>query len=318
MILTLSAAILLIFSGQAFAATASPTEPINQGANGYNVYPLLSSLVVNPGSTKNVTIYLQNISHSVEQVSSEVVNFVASSSDNGQPALLLNGGSTSHGLKQFVSIANPDFTLPIGKTQSVNVTISIPKTVESGGYYAAIRFAPQSLTNNKNVNLSGGVASLILVTVPGNLNEDLSISKLGAGDANGQTHELFTSNKNIYGVVSFYNSGNVQVQPFGNFVVKSGGKNVDEVNINKNSGYILADSGRYFTSKLSGIGSFGKYTIYGSFGYGTHGQLAYASATFYVVPSWLIWAVAVIALLIIAYVILYLGYLRNRKSRRSR
>ncbi|MGH7234196.1 MAG: hypothetical protein ACREF7_02000 [Candidatus Saccharimonadales bacterium] len=298
-----SALIPLLFMTFAPVGALSSPQP---GANGYDVSPLLNSLVVNAGTTGSVTLYVQNISNAVERVSTIVNDFIESPSNNGTPELLLNGGHSSHSLKQFITVPVSNFVLNPGNEETVNVNITIPANTASGGYFAAVRFAPQSLGTAKNINLSGSVASLILVTVPGNLNENLNIAKLGAGNGDGQIHKLFTSNKDIYGVVYFNNSGNVQLQPFGNFSVRSGTRDVFNAPVNKTNGYVLPGSERYFTVKLKNVGSFGKYTLYGDFGYGSKGQLISATATFYVIPLWLMWTSLAIVLLLILLVVIYL------------
>ena len=299
-----SAALLLVSSVRALAATT----PSNPGANGYNVAPLINSLVINEGSTRTITLYIQNISHDVEQVRAIVNDFIEAPSNDGTPELLLNGASSNYSLKQFITVPNNSFTLTPGQEESVQVNITIPRNTASGGYFAAVRFSPQSLASGSNVNLSGSVASLILVTVPGNLHQVLNIASLGAGDSKGHIHRLFTSNKDIYGIVYFKNTGNVQLQPFGNFVLRSGKKDLSNIAVNKENGYILPSSVRFYTAKLNGIGSFGKYTIYGNFGFGSRGQLLAASTTFYVIPLWMLWTFLSLVAPLVLISIFYLRY----------
>jgi hypothetical protein len=305
----LSLVLLIFTSGTAFAATATPVP----GANGYNIYPLLTSDNIPAGTSKTVTITVQNASNSVEQVATIVNDFVAAPTDNGIPALLLNGGTSKYDLKQFISIPNGNFILSPRQSEAVNVVITIPANTDSGGYFGAVRFAPASLvTTKKHVNLSGGVASLIFVTVPGNLKQNLGITKMGVENSAGQMHMIFLSNKNLSGIVYFQNYGNVQVQPLGNFIVKSGKKEIDIKAINGANGLVLPASARYFTAKLHHIGSFGKFTLYGNFGYGTRGQLLYATSTFYLVPIWLLFAVPIVVLVLIALIVYRIN--RRRKS----
>lgn len=309
-LLSLSAAILLIFT----AGASADTTTNNPGANGYNVFPLINSLIVNAGTSKTVTIYVQNISHAVEQVQTIVNDFVESPKNDGTPSLLLNGGHSSYSLKQFITIPGGNFSLNPGEQKSVNVTITIPANTSSGGYFAAVRFAPQSFADNKNVNLSGSVASLILVTVPGNLRENLTIYKLGASDSAGHIHSLFTNHNEIYGTVYFDNTGNVQLQPFGYFDIHQGKHDLGNNVVNKGNGYVLPGSQRYFTVKLKGVGSFGKYTIYGNFGFGSRGQLVTATASFYVIPMWILWTFLTLVVLLVIIIVTYLRLYHRNKS----
>ena len=303
--LSIGATIILFFSGYASADSTSSQA----GVNGYNVGPLINSLVIYPGSTKLVTVYVQNTSNAIENVQTIVNNFVEAPSNDGTPELLFNNDYSKYGLKQFINVQNGNFILAPKQQEGVNVNITIPKDTESGGYFAAVRFAPQSAALGKNVNLSGSVASLMLITVPGNLHEHLNINKFGASDSSGHIHRIFTNHNSIYGYVYFNNSGNIQLQPFGAFDVHQGKNNLGNSVVNKGNGYILPGSQRYFITKLSGIGSFGRYTLYGNFGYGSRGELLSATATFYVVPIWIIWSfislVVILILIIATYLRLY-------------
>jgi hypothetical protein len=112
---------------------------------------------------------------------------------------------------------------------------------------------------------------------------------------------IFTSNKNLQGVVRVRNSGNVQEQPFGRIVLKKGDKVLGSYEINNTDprGNVLPDSIRKFSVDLKNVGSFGKYTLQGNFGYGSSGQLLSASTSFYIVPVWMI----IIVLLLLALVL---------------
>jgi hypothetical protein len=199
------------------------------------------------------------------------------------------------------------------------VTIAVPAGTAGGGYYGAIRFAPVGAPGDKNVNLSASVASLVLVTVPGNLTEKLSIAGFGVaqGKDSFDTRTIFFNNKNLKSVVRFQNSGNVQLQPFGKVQLKKGSKIIATYTVNDpaNPGNVLPDSIRRFTNNLDKVGSFGKYKIVGNFGYGSNGQLLTASATFYVIPIIVI-ILIVIVLLLILFLIFVLPRLVRAYNRR--
>jgi hypothetical protein len=67
----------------------------------------------------------------------------------------------------------------------------------------------------------------------------------------------------------------------------------------------LPDSIRRFSVPLTGLGSFGKYTIEGNFGYGSKGQLLSATTTFYIIPLYII-IIAIIIILLILFAIFVL------------
>jgi hypothetical protein len=172
-----------------------------------------------------------------------------------------------------------------GEQKSVNVNIAVPKDAAGGGYYGAVRFAPASASGANNVTLLASVGSLILVRVPGNIKDDLRLASLDVrqGDS---VRVVFTGNKGLVAAARFENKGNIQEQPFGKVLLEQGGKQIASYEINDTAprGNVLPDSIRKFTISLDKVGSFGKYTVVGNFGYGSDGKLLSGSTTFYVVP----------------------------------
>lgn len=299
--MTIALAVVLLVSVVPLPAGAASQPP---AVNGYRVSPVRTDMTVQPGASSQVTVYIQNVSSAVENLRVVVNDFQAPKDESGNPALLLNGSAApQHSLKQFISAPTDSFTLQPGQQKAINVTVKVPAGTPGGGYYGAIRFAPVGASGDKNVNLSASVASLILVTVPGNLSEQLSIAGFGVaqGDAVTSLRSLFFNNKNLQAVVRFQNSGNVQEQPFGKILLKKGSKTLATYNVNQaaSPGNVLPDSIRRFTTHLDKVGSFGKYKIEGNFGYGSKGQLLTASATFYVIPLIIIILVVVVLLLIL-------------------
>ena len=298
----LAVAILLI-SGLQTAFAASVTSP---ATNGYRISPVRTDLNISRGSSDVITVYIQNASSAVENVQAVADDFEAPTNESGDPALLLNGATApDHSLKQFATIENPTFTLQPNQQKAVSVLIKIPTTATSGGYYGAIRFAPLGATGSKNVNLSASVASLVLITVPGNLVEKVSIAGFGVSQGSStQTHTLFFSNKKLQVITRFQNNGNVQEQPFGKIILKRGSTALGTYAINNASspGNVLPSSIRLFSVKVSKVGWFGKYKVEGNFGYGSQGQLLTAQSTFYVIPIIVI-VLAILILLLVLFLI---------------
>jgi hypothetical protein len=292
-------AILLGATVPAYAASS-----VGSG-NGLKVSPVHTDLTITPGSSKTVDVFITNVTSQTTTFQVTVNDFTASGDESGNPALLLNDQpAPTHSLKQFVpNLAN--VTLKPNEQKDVKVPISIPASAPAGGYFGAVRFAASNnTTGNQNVALSASVASLILVKVPGDYKEVMSIVSLDTR-VKDKLHSIFTSPKDINGVVRFQNSGDVQEQPFGKMTVTDfRGKTVfvTEVNNGEDAGNVLPNSIRKFSVPLQNIGSFGKYTLRGDFGYGK-GQTLTATTTFYVLPVWLLITVAVLILLIIVAII---------------
>lgn len=297
----------VLISGVAFASSIS-------GGDGYRISPVRTDLVVDRGTSKVVNFYITNVTKATENVQTIVDDFVASSNESGNPSLLLNGqAAPAHGLKQFITVKTPTFVLSPQQQKTIQIAINIPNTVAPGGYYAAVRFAPVGLSGNKNVNLAGSVASLVLVTVPGNYLERMNIVNFEVLQ-NGRPASLFTNGKNLKAVVSFSNIGQVQEEPFGKFALLKGKKQLTTIAINNVSppGNVLPNSIRKFTVNLPTVSGFGKYTLDGNFGYGTTGQLLSSSLSFYIIPYYLMVIGVVIILLVLLVIVLLIRRLHGK------
>ena len=299
-----------LLPGLAQAATST-------GGNGLRVSPVSTNLTINPGETEVVTITVQNVTTAPATLQAVVNDFTATGED-GAPALLLNPGQYApvHSLKRFVAPI-PNVSLAPREAKDVKVEIAIPKGTSGGGYYGAVRFAPVSVNQQNNVTLSSSVASLVLVRVPGNYKEQLGLISLDVRSGqNGSPSILFTSNNALYVYARFQNTGDVQEQPFGKITVKQSSAVVETHEINNSTprGNVLPDSIRRFTVKLDKIGWFGKYTVYGDFGYGTNGQLLSGQTTFYIVP----WPIILGVLLLVGVVAFFIFGLPKLKRQYDR
>ncbi len=322
-------AVLILTANPALAAKKSATSP----GNGLRISPVRSDLTINAGSSQTIDVYISNLTAEPADLEGVVDDFTAGTSETGTPYILLNGQKApSHSLKGFVSPIGT-FTIGANATKDVKVSISIPAGTSGGGYYGTVRFLPASSNQNKNINLTASVGSLVLVTVPGNYKEFVSLESFDVRKYNTSTKTLdspssiFTSNKNLNAVVRFHNTGDVQDQPFGKILLKKGSTTLETYEINNTTprGNVLPDSIRRYSVPLSGMGSFGKYTIEGNFGYGTKGQLLSATTNFYIIPMFvIILAVIIILAIIFAIVVLprmirkYNRDVINRASRNTR
>lgn len=301
----LAAAFTVLFAAAftpVFAATGNSS--VGGAGNGLKVSPVRSELTINPGQSVVEDVYVQNVTSQTATFQVVINDFTASSDESGDPAIILDPSQSapSHGLRQYIAPVS-NVTLQPNEQKDVKVTINIPKNAAAGGYFGAVRFVPVNSSGKDNVTISASVASLLLVKVPGQIVDEISIASFDARE-NGRTRSIFTNSKHIDAVVRFQNEGNVQEQPFGKVSVKNiGGKLIASYEINNAQprSNVLPDSIRKFSVPLTKIGSFGRYTIEGNFGYGSNGQLLTAKYTFYVVPiPLLIIGLVVLVLIIIA------------------
>jgi hypothetical protein len=279
----------------------SSSSAATVGGNGLRVSPVRNDITIQPGQTGTVNISVTNVTSVTSNLGAIINDFIANPNESGQPSIILdpNQYAPRRSLKRYAKPI-PNFTLRPGEQKTITLTIEVPKNA-AGGYFGAVRFGPASESPagpGENVSLASNVGSLILLKVPGNVTEKLSLASFDAR-SNDRPGSIFTSNKKIDAVVRFQNSGDIQVEPFGKVLLKDrSGKLISsfEVNSTEPRGTVLPDSIRKFSVPLSKVGTFGKYKLEGNFSYGTGGQLLSASATFYVVPLWLI--IAFIALVL--------------------
>lgn len=297
-LLTLVATLLMI------AGSALPVSAANTGGNGLRIAPVRTDLTIPPGTSQTITINVTNVTSTPATLQTIVNDFVANPNESGEPALILDPTqfASSHSLKRFITPSG-NFTLAPGQQKNIPIVITIPANAAGGGYYGAVRFAPatSSVGPNQNLSLAGSVGSLVLVKVPGNIKEQLSIASFDVRLANNPS-TFFTTNKGLTATIRFQNEGNIQEEPFGKILLRNrSGKVLATYELNNVNppGNVLPDSTRKFNVTLDHVGSFGQYKLEGNFGYGSGGQLLSASTTFYVIPLSLIWGFIIFALLLI-------------------
>ena len=260
---------------------------------------------IQPGQSQTLYISVTNVTGAAASFQVVINDFIANADESGNPAIILDPTkyAPNHSLKRFIT-PPPVFSLNPGEEKSIPITINVPANAAGGGYYGAVRFAPANTSNapGKQISLSGSVGTLILIKVPGNIKEQLSIAGMNVFSSQ-HSSNFFTSNKDLSVRVRFQNEGNIQEAPFGKVLVKDrNGKTIGtyELNAINPPGSVLPDSIRHFDVPIK-TGSFGEYKVEGNFGYGSSGQLLSAATTFYIIPTYLILIfVIVVALLALA------------------
>jgi hypothetical protein len=297
----LAGAAILVFgqaNNYAYAATTTPKATNN--ANSLKISPLRTDATVSAGQTGTVKVRITNLTKAPITLRAIENDFVAGD-EKGTPALILdeNSYAPSHSLKRFMV---PVSTVTVGasSTQEVVVTLRVPKTAQAGGYFGAIRFAPAGAAGQP-LDVASSVTSLILLTVPGPTVEQLLLTNFDI-QQNGGTASNFRTPNNLGLLVRFQNKGNLQEQPFGQINVQKGKKVVYTSNFNQDQprDNVLPDSYRRWTVPLKNLGKFGKYTVSGTFGYGTKGQTINIEKTVWIVPtSYILGIVGAVVLLLI-------------------
>ncbi|MGB4761899.1 MAG: DUF916 domain-containing protein [Candidatus Saccharimonas sp.] len=267
-----------------FANTHS-VNAVDSSANTLKISPVRSDVEVKAGESTTVTVVVTNLTSQDIYVKALANDFVAGD-EEGAPALILDADeyAPSHSLKRFMS-GLQDVTIPANKSATVDVVLTVPKDADAGGYFGAVRFAPTTGTDGGQVNLDASVASIILLTVPGDLVETMNLTNFSI-QQNKKAGTFFTSPKDIEASFRFENKGNVQLAPFGKISVKKGNEVIYTYDFNQDSPreVVLPDSARRWNIGLNNIGDFGYYTVSATLTYGTKNQTVEVTKSFWVIP----------------------------------
>jgi hypothetical protein len=295
---------LLIALGSSSAFAATPAPSTNNSTNTLKISPVRTDVTVQPGTSAKVTTFVTNLTKTPIQVHPIENDFVAGD-EKGTPSIILdeNSYAPTHSLKRFM-VPLQNVQIAPGETKQIDVTVTVPKSAQAGGYFGAIRFAPASPDGSKSVNLSTSVASLILLTVPGPTTEQLNLTNFEV-QQDGSSSGNFRTPEDLSLLLRFQNKGNIQEAPFGQIYVQKGKKVVYTNNFNQNDpkDTILPDSARKWNVPLKGFGKFGKYKVGATITYGNTSKSITVSKTVWIIPTTYIIGLIVGILLLILIIV---------------
>lgn len=291
-----------------------------QSANTLKVSPVRSDIEIKAGASGEVPITITNLTGSDILVSAIENDFVQGD-EKGTPSIILDANeyAPTHSLKRFMQPLG-NVNVPANGSAVVNVKINVPKDAQAGGYFGALRFAPTTPDSGGQVNLSASVASLILLTVPGPVSEQLNLTDFSLQQG-GKAATDFRTPNDLKISFRFENKGNIQLGPFGKISVSQGDKVVYDYDFNLETprDVVLPDGARRWEVPLQSIGEFGYYTVNATFTYGSKNQSIDVERSFWVIPTaYIIAAIAAVVLLIggIVWLVFFLKGRRRRAARR--
>ena len=209
------------------------------------IAPALIKLELAPGESQTQKIYLFNETNQTVKYYPTVENFVSDKNTN-TPIFLGNNDPLS--AARWFTLSQTEIELKSGEKKIVVVNVKAPLLAEPGGHYVGLLFSdvpPQSA----GVKTANRLATLFLLTVKGEIKEDLQVASFNKIDDN-SGFDLEIENK-----------GNVHLQPTGQVTVINGsGQQVALIPINNLKQNILPQSRRTFGLKLKETLPWGKYT----------------------------------------------------------
>lgn len=298
------------------------TVPVaaQQGANpgsGLSISPPLSQFTLKPGEGDTLEINIKNITTDAV-IATPVVNDFKSDNLTGNPQIITDPNRHSpNSINPFISNLQP-FELAKGQQKKVTISVHAPADIPPGAYYGIVRFkaVPTAAANNSGngqVALTASVGSIVLITVPGNIRDQIELKGIHIYAKN-HSGSILTQKPDQYGI-EVKNLGNGFAQPFGVVeVTDMFGKKVftQQFNDSQPRSSVLPGSNRIFKEALKNISRPGRYTLTASLVYGADNSVLATKKTFWYIPLWLVLAVlVVIALLVLG---AYRLYHLNRKD----
>lgn len=318
------------------------------GSSSLSIAPK-KTYVIEPGSSVKDSLVIHNIDALRPlDLTLTVIDFTYTG-DGGTPKLLLdaNAPQTTWSLKPYLTVPET-VSIPAGATKSFNLGVAIPKKVGAGSYYSAILYSTGA-PNGGNVALSASGVTLVFTTVPGQVNEKLTLQKFGAYKISTTSaisdYYSVTGDMPLNIAYTLKNDGNVAENPVGSITLKyMFGKPTTINNLNPSGALALIGQTRTFTScikskdtsvDLNGIQSAssvcvdpglwpGLYTTTLDVFYGQNGNLTQevvGNAWFWYLPVWFIVTffivLAILALAVWRLVVRFQNMVNGRKMRHS-
>lgn len=211
-------------------------EPVAAQGSAALSIPPRKNYTIEPGKGVNDTLLIRNLDRERPlNLSLRIVDF-SFTDDGGTPKLMLdeNAPQTTWSLKPFME--TPDaVTIEPGESESVDLSVKIPEGQGAGSYYSAIVYS-STASEGGNVGLSASGVSLVFVTIPGEMNENLLLQKVGAYDSSSRKYKLFNMEMPKRIGYTLKNEGNVAESPVGSITLRNifgQEKTINDINPNK-------------------------------------------------------------------------------------
>lgn len=186
----------LIFAQQAFAQVS------------IGISPLIFEITGNPGEVieNQVKIYnpLDNVTIGIEMTSEDI----APSGEGGQ-VRIEPADTETYSLANWVTFEPKEFVLGPREEKWTKFKINIPQNAEPGGHYGTVIAGSSMVAGHTELGsaIAPRVGALVLLTVPGEMKENLTVKDF--------TAPVYSEKGPINFAVRFENQGTVHVKPKG-------------------------------------------------------------------------------------------------------
>jgi hypothetical protein len=264
----ISAALTVLLLAVSVIPASAATSP--DASSGLSIEPR-KNYTISPGQTVTDKLTISNLdSISGLYLSLRMIDF-SYTDQSGTPKLFLaqNAPQTPWSIKPYTTLPK-SLNLGPGASETINYSITMPKNIGAGSYYSAILYQTGE-GNGGNVGLGASGVTLVFVTVPGIVNENLQLKQFGAYQStdNGVTgnYTSFTTSAPQMIAYTLKNSGNSTEAPAGSITLKDMfGKTVNTISsTNLTQSLALIGQTRIFTtcieSQASQITKLGGETV---------------------------------------------------------
>ncbi len=259
--------------------------------------PLTFELTAERGGSVTERIRILNPSYENSTNVRMVVEDMFPEGEEGR--VLLQGGDDDFDIlavSRWVTFEPAEFTLAPREEKSVKFTINVPRNADTGGHYMGIiAGTPPREVEGTGVEIVHRIASLILLTVPGEMTEDVSIKSF-------LTSKKYYEKGPVVFESRFKNEGTVHLVPDAEIIVTNIlGQEVAAIPVEKRN--VLPSAIRRIDSEWGADrlwGGFYTATIEGSYGRFSGNELNTKSVTFFAFP----WKAGVVILLVLVFFII--------------
>jgi len=272
------------------------------------ITPLVFEFEGRPGESVEGKVKIMNASHDTEVTIKMESEDMFPEGEEGRVRLQVPPEErASFSLSRWITFEPQTFTLAPREEKEIKFIINIPEYAEPGGHYASVLARTEKVEGPAGVGVGivQRVASLILLTVPGEYKEELSVAS-------------FSTSKSYYEygpvdfLVRFENKGTIHQRPKAKIEIKNlFGKKVAEISIEPK--VVLPGAIRKFKASFNKKWLFGgRYvaTLKGTYGVKNNFEIPSQSIVFWAFP----WKVGVGILILILLIVVFFIVTRKRWS----
>ena len=317
----------LVFAGSIGLGVSAQEQ--QGGGSGLIISPTRTELEIAPGGTQKIKVSLKNVS-GIDITAKAEINDFESDNRSGDPKIFPSSDKhTAASVRNFLANV-ADVPLKKDEKKDFDIDLAVPANASPGAYYGIVRYSAVPLVaqaeGDNQISLTASVGTLILLTVPGDIKEQIQVQSVKAENLDSEKKPVsgtFFTKKPEQASVEIKNNGNGFSKPFGKVTLSKGGKEVYayELNGSEQRANILPNSTRIFTNKLENIKTPGRYKISANVSHGSGGEVITSEASFWYVPVWCFFVLIGALLAIIAAI--YVVYRRkfgkpSKKQQRKR